>query len=212
MDEYEELSNNDLVKRCAENPRNRLAWNEFVRRFDKHIRLMVMRQCGLKHLSFQEIADDLANNVYLKLLDDNRKALRTFRGENENAIYKFLAVMAQHVVHNDWRGENAAKRRHTKVRLDSTLFDILANPYTPSPDHKLMLESLRQEVEMVLDEVITGNEKERDKQIFLYHVYDELTPKQISERVILSAQRIRNIITPIRKRLKARRASDQKLA
>jgi RNA polymerase sigma factor (sigma-70 family) len=214
--DYREFSNNDLIKRCADESDNQLVWNEFYRRVDEHVRRVVMQQCRLRHLNAQELVDDLTQNVYFRLVENNCKALRTFRGENENAIYAFLAVTTQRVVCTYWHRENAKKRRHIKVPLDEPassgsaaderlrLIDILANPYAPLPDARLILESLRQEVEMILEELITGNEKERDKKIFLYHVYKGLTPQQISERVGLSAKRIRNIITAVKKRLRER--------
>lgn len=202
---FKEFLNCELVKLCAKESNNSSAWKEFVRRFDDHIRLMLMRQSHLTSLRFKAIADDLANNVYLKLLENSCNALRTFRCENENAIYQFLAVTAQRVVHNDWRRENAAKRQHTKVFLNPTLLDILANPYAPSPDEKLMLESFMQEVNNILDEVITDHARERDKKIFLLHVYEGLTAQEISREVGLAPKSILNIIASIKKRLGMRR-------
>lgn len=211
--DFKELSNNALVRRCAEEPENRLAWNEFIRRFDAHLRLMVTRYCALKHLPGRNLIEDLTQDAYVRLVKDDRKRLRNYIGENDNAIYSYLALIVRTVISEYEKRKNANKRRHQDDPLDKPvspeegglrLIDILANPYIPAPDEKLMLESLRQEVERLLDGIITGNERERDRQIFLYQVYDGLTPQQISERTGLSPKRIRNIITAIRRRLKAR--------
>jgi len=211
--DYEGLPNNDLIKRCAEQPADRRAWNEFYRRFDDHIRAMVIRYGGLKRLYRQDLVDDLMQDAYVRLVKHDCKALKNFRGENENAIYTFLAFTARTAVDEYAKKRNAKKRRHQDEPLDKPvspeegglrLIDILANPYAPSTDEKLMLESLQQEVEMILGEIISGHEKERDQKIFLCHVYEELTLQQISERFALSPKRLRHIITEIKKRLKAR--------
>lgn len=214
--DFKELSNCDLVKLCAEKTNNALAWNEFHHRFDDRIRAMVMRYCSLKHLPGWELIDDLTNDTYLRLVKDGCKALREFRCDHENAFYTFLVFAARTAVDLYHKNRSALRRRHQKRSLDDEasqeesglrLIDILANPYAPAPDEKLMLESLRQEVEMILEEVIGGHEKGRDKKIFLLHVYDDLTAQEISEQVSLSTQRIRNIITDIKKRLKTKRES-----
>lgn len=210
--DFKELSNNDLVKRCAEESNDRLVWNEFYHRFDNHIRLMVTRYCCLKHLQGRNLLDDLTQDAYIRLVKEDRKRLRNYIGENDKSIYSYLALVARTVVCEYEKKKNANKRRHHADPLDKPvspeegglrLIDILANPYAPAPDEKLMIESLRQEAERILGAIMTGNEKERDQQIFLYHIYEELTPQQISERVALSPKRIRNIITTIRRRIKA---------
>lgn len=217
---YKELANNDLIKHCAVESDNQLVWNEFYRRFDDHIRLMVMRYCGLRRLPGQSLVDDLAQDVYMRLVKEERRVLHHFRGENENAIFTFLALTARTVVSEYEKKKNAIKRRHQEESLDKPvspaegglrLIDILRNPYIPAPDEALILESLQQEVQALLDEAITGHEKERDQKIFLYHVFEGLTPQQISERAALSPKRIRNIITTTRKRLKAKPPRAEKI-
>jgi len=216
--DFKELSNNDLVKRCAEESHSRLAWKEFYHRFDDHIRSMVTRFCGLKHLYGRNLIEDLTQDTYVRLVKDDCKRLRNYIGENDKSIYSYLAFVARTAVSEYEKKENAQKRQHRKKSLYDpvdneglTLIDILANPYAPLPDEKLMLESLRQEVEMILEEIIAGHEKDRDKKIFLDHVYEGLTPQQISERVALSPKRIRNIITAVKKRLRLRWQGGKKI-
>jgi len=216
--DFKELSNNALVKRCAEESNDRLVWNEFYRRFDDHIRLMVTRYCGLKHLHDQNLIEDLAQDAYVRLVKDDCKRLRNYIGESDKSIYSYLALVARTAVSEYEKKENAQKRQHRQKSLYDPvdnegliLIDILANPYAPLPDEKLMIESLRREVEMLLGEIMTGNEKERDKEIFLYHVYEELSAQQISARVALSPKRIRNIVTMIRRRIKTRPPNGKKI-
>ena len=76
--DFKTLTNTKLIALCAEEPRNEQAWTEFCVRFDEHIRLMVLRECREKHLSkdkpqFDEIFEDLVQDVYLKLV---QKSLR----------------------------------------------------------------------------------------------------------------------------------------
>jgi len=216
--DFKKLSNNDLIKRCAEESDNRSVWNEFYRRFDGHIRLMVTRYCGLKHLYGRNLSEDLTQDTYVRLVKDDCKRLRNYIGENDKSIYSYLALIARTAVSEYEKKENAQKRQHRKKSLYDPvdnegliLIDILANPYAPLPDEQLMIESLRREVEMILDEIMTGNEKERDREIFFHHVYEGLSAQQISERVALSPKRIRNIVTMIRRRIKTRPPNGKKI-
>jgi len=179
---------------------------------------MVTRYCGLKRLHGRNLIEDLTQNTYLRLVKDDCKRLRNYIGENDKSIYSYLALVVRTAVSEHEKKENAQKRQHRKKSLYDPagnegliLIEILTNPYAPPPDEKLMIESLRQEVEMILDEILTGSEKERDKEIFLYHVYEGQSAQQISERVSLSPKRIRNIVTMIRRRLKARPPDGKKI-
>jgi RNA polymerase sigma factor (sigma-70 family) len=216
--DFKELSNNALIKRCAEESDNRLLWSEFYRRFDDYIRLMVTRYCGLKRAAGRNLIEDLTQDTYVRLLKDDCKRLRNYIGKNDGSIYSYLALIVRTAVSEYEKKKNAQKRQHQEKSLYDPvdnegliLIDILVNPYAPLPDGKLMIESLRREVEMLLDEIMTGNEKERDKEIFLYHVYEGLSAQQISERVSLSPKRIRNIVTMVRRRLKARPPDSKKI-
>lgn len=198
-----ELSNIELIKLLVHSPDNSLAWNEFYRRFDDKIRLIVQRYSQM--FNPKTNLDDLVNDFYVSLIAHDLRALKQFRGQNDNSIYTFLSHVARKVVSMDRVRLAATKRRTTLQEREPGLLlvDMLADPHMPNPDEKLMLESLRQEVESILDEILTNRnkERERDKAIFKMFVFEELSATNIAQRFNLSPQRVRNIIITIRKKI-----------
>jgi RNA polymerase sigma factor (sigma-70 family) len=220
--DFKTLANTELIKLCAEAPSNGQAWTEFYARFDEHIRLMILRECREKHFSkdkpqFEEIFNDLVQDVYLKLVQKNCKALWEYKASTENSIYAYLAIIARNVVRGHLTKEGAKKRRARLVSLDAPaanssedgelrVIDITPAP-DPGPDAGLDSESQKQELANLLDKILTGKSKTRDKLIFKLFWFEKFSPEQISLHcgIRLSPKRIINILSGIKKRLPAGR-------
>lgn len=84
---------------------------------------------------------------------------------------------------------------------ENRLLDVLPNESTPSPDHNLMTESLRQEIEKALS---TLNEREAEVIRLYYGLNREhsLTLEEIGEKFNLTRERVRQIKEKAIKRLK----------
>jgi RNA polymerase sigma factor (sigma-70 family) len=65
--------------------------------------------------------DDLVQGVYVRLIQDNRQALRKFKGEFHTSIYSYLTAIAVNVVRDYCREIHAIKRPQIAVSLDSLL-------------------------------------------------------------------------------------------
>jgi RNA polymerase sigma factor (sigma-70 family) len=224
--DFKTLANTKLIELCAKAPRNEQAWTEFCVRFDDHIRVMILRECREKHLSkdkpqFEEIFEDLVQDVYLKLVQKNCKALWEYRASDENSIYAYLAVIARNVVRGYFTKEGAKKRRARLVSLDAPaassadegelrVIDILVAS-GPGPDANLDSESQKQELENLLGKTLTGKSKARDKLIFKLYWFEKFSPEQISAHcgIRLSPKRIINILSGIKKRLAAGRRAGE---
>jgi RNA polymerase sigma factor (sigma-70 family) len=207
------LSNTELIKRCAQDSSDQSAWTEFYTRFDEHIRLMLVRECRRKHLNANNILEDLVQDVYMRLVQKKCKALWDYKAANDDSIYSYLAVIAHSVVCGYLAREGAQKRRHHESSLDAPavsssadddlrLIDTIRND-EPDPDANLIRESERQEIEYQLDKVLTKNTRERDKLIFKLYFNEGFSPVQIAAQcgALLSEKRIGNIITELKKRL-----------
>lgn len=207
------LSNTNLVKLCAQEPRDERTWTEFYARFDDYIRLMIGRECRQKNLPHDKVFDDLVQDVYLRVVQKNCKALWNFKAATENSIYTYLAVIAHNVVCGYLVREGAQKRPHNVASLDAPvpgaqddgelrLIDTIASA-EPAPDADLERESERQEVKRLLDRIITGKTRARDKLIFTLYWFEKFSPEQIAAHcgIDLSVKRIINIISEIKKRL-----------
>lgn len=118
-----------LIKKCLENPPDESAWAEFIFRFNPAIRKTVVKTLqtritenpGHKVTAEESRIDDLVQAVYLKLVQDNRQALRNFKNEFDPSIYSYLSVIAVNVVKDFFREANAVKRPNLAVSLDALL-------------------------------------------------------------------------------------------
>jgi RNA polymerase sigma factor (sigma-70 family) len=216
------LTHTRLIKLCAEEPRNERAWTEFCKRFDDRIRLIILRECQQKHLTrdksqYGEIFEDLVQDVYVKLVQGNCKALREYKASAENAIYTYLAIIARNAVRGYFTKENAIKRRARLASLETPvaassdegemqLGDTIRS-LDPAPDANLEQESQEQEIENLLDKILKGKNKARDKLICKLFWFEKLSPEEISAHygIRLSPKRIINILSGIKKRLAAER-------
>jgi len=216
--DLQNLPNTQLIRLCAESPDHRQAWLLFHQRFDRSIRLFILRECKRKDLTanrsqFEEIFSDLVQDVYLKLVQKNCKALRNYKASTEDSIYKYLAIIARNAVRGYLTKVGAKKRRAKLISLEAPVAGAQENDKLrmidvvpdsgPSPDASLEAESERQELDLLLEQIVTGASKERDILIYKLHHDEEFSPEQITEQcgIALSEKRIRNIITEIKQKI-----------
>lgn len=125
----EHLSNRELVTRLVEAGPDDPAWLEFFSRFQSRIRLTVYRAFqgaaernpGLDVDRTGEMVNDLTQDVFLRLLDSERRPLARFRGRNENSIYTYLNAIAINLVHDHFKRLRAQKTPPASVSLDEPL-------------------------------------------------------------------------------------------
>src|SRR5438477_11792828 len=100
------LSAVDLILRCGTDD-DPAVWSEFILRFHRRILLYVLRELRSFGLSIDEpdTVSDLTQEVYLRLLTNDRRALREFRGENEYAVLSYLACIVHSVIFDQVRRE-----------------------------------------------------------------------------------------------------------
>lgn len=211
-----DLTNNELVKLCAQQPDNRSAWMEFYDRFDERIWLVIYRECRQKEIAkhsvpFRQVVQDLVQDVYVRLVENNCKALRDFIGISENSIFTYLGVVAKNVVRNFSIKMGVQKR----PSIDKSIDDIqsISNEQVNKSkngrpcnnlDEDFSVEYLKEEIEEILDQYFRGKDKERNKLIFKLYMYEGFTPEEIASQLkfTLSAKRVGNIISDIKRELR----------
>ena len=204
------LTNLQLIRRCAKQPRDERAWNVFYDRFGQHIKLMVLREARNKnfHLS-EETLKDLVNEVYFRLVQKNCKALIEFRSEYENAIFTFLDVVARHEVRNHIKKEKGTKKRPKNGKsldepLDHSDNEEITLGSTLASDEKadqiITDYSIYQELDSMLDRLLKGKHKDRDKLIFKLAFIKGFTAEEIASKpdMGVSLKTIRNRISDIK--------------
>jgi RNA polymerase sigma factor (sigma-70 family) len=209
------LGNTSLVRLCADEPSNRDAWLEFHSRFNQRISLVILRECKKRGLMSKspesgELVQDLIQDVYLKLVEKDCKALKQFKGTSNNAIYLYLGTICRHVVINHILRATAQKRPQIQTSIDTplpgthsdsafTLKDVLELP-VDNADQEDQIEHLKKKIDMILDSTVKGRNSERDKIIFKLYIYEEMTPEEISVYFTfnISSKSVSNIISMLK--------------
>ena len=138
----EDRAANELLRRCASN-REPEVWDEFIAKYGQRLASGVrraLRRSGLRQ--DPEDREDILQEVYCHLLEEEGRRLRDCRAREERAIGAYLAKVAESVTFDRLRARAAAKRGHGRVvtalsewRLDRLLG--LAAP-GPTPEERIL--------------------------------------------------------------------------
>jgi RNA polymerase sigma factor (sigma-70 family) len=111
-----EMSAADLVRECGEKLTDRELWRQFEQRFQGLIFMYVMRSLRLRYIQddIADIVPDLAQEVYLKLVQHEGRALRSFKGTTEFSVRAFLAKISMSTV-LDYQRRTSADRRSAQI-------------------------------------------------------------------------------------------------
>jgi RNA polymerase sigma factor (sigma-70 family) len=202
----------DLIDRCCR--RDALAWDEFVLRYNRYISLHVVRSCRFivaPNAHRREQIRDLMQDVYSRLLADDCRVLRAWRGETEESLRSYLARITRATACDAFRRESAKKRSAHLVSLDAkdadddlALADRLAAPESSSPDRILAERLAPQRLDEFLDAIRGEPNGPRDALIFQLHVLNGLTANEIAKTSSFGLQTsaVESVLRRTRERLK----------
>ena len=179
MTRYAEFSSTELVAACA-GAKDEAAWAEFIRRFHLVIASAVLRTARRWGEPSRSQLDDLIQDTYQKLCENNSRLLRSFQPRREDSIYGFLKVVAANVVHDHFKSALAAKRGagQTEALVDPVQMDPKSSG-TNSLDvagQRLQLA----EVDKILTQITAGKDQERKRMIFWLRHRQGLTASEIA--------------------------------
>ncbi len=190
-------------------------WNEFVARFNGRIVTFVIRERRRRGIASgpreADVVSDLIQEVYVRLLAHDRRALSSFRGDSGYAVLAYLGKVAQAVVGDDLRKSSSQKRAAHLVSIDADsdgdmpdVGSTLEADERTGPDHmlseRLVLERFRQAL------ASTGSANAtRDALIFQLHVLDGLSAREIAAipEYDMSVAAVEAVLRRTRDRLKA---------
>ena len=114
------MSAADLVRECGERLTDRELWRQFQERFQGLIFLYVMRSLRLRLIQedVTGIVPDLAQDVYLKLVQHDGRVLRSFKGTTEFSVRAFLTKISASVVLDYQRSAASEKRSAQIIPID----------------------------------------------------------------------------------------------
>ncbi|HEX7424796.1 MAG TPA: sigma-70 family RNA polymerase sigma factor [Terriglobales bacterium] len=179
MARYSEFSSTELVRACA-GSKDEGVWAEFIRRFHVVIAAAVLRTARHWGEPSRPQLDDLIQETYLKLCENDSRLLRSFQPRHEDSIYGFLKVVAANVVHDHFKSALAAKRGAGQT--EAILEPAHADQKTAGADsfdalsQRLQLE----QVDKILRQVTAGKDQERKRTIFWLRHRQGLTASEIA--------------------------------
>jgi RNA polymerase sigma factor (sigma-70 family) len=206
----------DLVRDCARGDTR--AWEEFVATFSRPITLAVRRTvygAGSAAESQVPLAD-LVQEVFVRLVANDYRVLREFRGATEASLISYLARVARSVVVDNARFDLAKKRSATTISLDDTENEASAQvaaslraPSESAPDRMTEAAASRRAIVEALDRILTGKNAVRDALIFRLFLFEgmsareiaqvrglEMTPPNIETVIVRTRARLRKELSP----------------
>lgn len=196
-----QLTVHELVKRCLQRPPDEDAWREFVRRYHSAIRANVAKtfharasQETDRRAQFPEdLTEDLVQLVYVRLVEEGKRALNRFEGQHENSIYQYLGIISINVVRDHFREAKAQKRPKISFSLDELLENAgeggMLKEAGSGPECAMMTGGASnvtmEDLESALRRSVSRRHRERDALIFKLRYYDGLTLEEIKKALAL---------------------------
>jgi RNA polymerase sigma-70 factor (ECF subfamily) len=204
-----ETSAADLLRECGVKLTDRSLWSKFQERFQGLIFLYLMR--ALRYRNMQDdatgIVPDLAQEVYLRLVQHDGRMLRSFRGATEFSVMAFLAKIAATVVQDHRRRSATDKRRGQVVSLDganTAEFGEWKSPDSPEFDPKALSSILSWiDIERVIEADPDRKNAGRNALIFKLHYVDGFSSAEIANfpGFGLSKSGVETVLGRLRKRI-----------
>ena len=177
----------ELIALCCKDE-NIAALDEFINRFHKQISIFTFRETRTYKFKSSDISE-LIQETYLRLLSNNRKVLKDFRGNSEASVIAYLITVVRSVVTDQIRREIAQKRYVLEVSLNTplkedqelTIVDLLQAGEQTSPDRIASEKITVRRLKELLKSALSGANAERDTIIFHLHVINELSCREIAQ-------------------------------
>ncbi len=175
----------ELIRSCCEN-NNHAAWREFVTRVHQRIYVFILRDKKLRGLTNidRSVTYDLIQEVYIRLLANDKRALRDLQGTTERDVLAFLACVTRTTVSDYIRHVSSLKRAMPLVSLEQDLGLAKGKSMEIAdkenlPDQVLDTHKAKEELYELLLKTLKGTNAKRDAVIFLLHVFDDLSAREI---------------------------------
>jgi DNA-directed RNA polymerase specialized sigma24 family protein len=203
-----EVSSADLLRECGKRLTDIELWKKFQERFQGRIFLYVLRATRSRHMqdNVSDTVTDLAQDVYLRLVQNDGRILRSFRGTTEFSVMAFLARISVSVVSDHNRRGTADKRKAQLVSIDEVREELETSQRDVADFDANSLAAILSwiDVERVLQEDPDQRNARRNLLIFKLHYIDGFTAAEIAgfPAFDLTVSGIETILARLRKRIR----------
>lgn len=216
----DELTTEVLVRRCRKRPPDEAAWQEFLRRYHSTITANVVKVFNLnadqelerRPQFHRDAIEDLVQTVYFRLIDDNCRVLKAFRGEFENSLKTYLTIISTNVVRDHFRKIKAGRRPKISFSLDELLekgtggelLKGLLSDLDGSRSDSVPAEIKTENIDGLLKKALTSRGRDRNILIFKLRYCDGLTLEEIRNTLALdiTTKGVGSILSRINGRIK----------
>jgi len=204
-----ETSAAELLRECGERLTDRALWTRFQERFQGLIFLYLMRALKLRriHDDAADLVPDLAQEVYVRLVQHDGRILRTFRGTTEFSVMAFLARISSSVVQDYHRREASDKRSAQIFPIESAKAAErggMLSPDTAEFDSNKLGSILSWiDIERIVEGDPDRKHARRNALIFKLHYIDGFESGEIAQfpGFELTKPGVETILTRLRKRI-----------
>lgn len=166
-----------LFQRCANVPVDEAAWHELFKRFQHSVDVTIYHLINGRHA---QLYDDIIQNFYVRLLENERRALHAFRGKTDAEARVYLCRIAARIAIDFLKKEQ--RELPPYISLEEQTENSLVRKegmLDPAAANEIYL-LLRESIDACLDKVVVGKNRERNILIFKLMVYDGLSAQQIA--------------------------------
>ncbi len=170
-----EISPRDLFARCTVEPNDERAWQEFLRRYRAGVHGAIYRILGHPPAGrYHYLFPDVLQRFHLRLLENRRRALHDFRGDQEESAQAYLRKIAASVAL-----KMLPQPGRFKLPLESFLNETgddaaMILPHHPGAGEDYI--ALLQDVEAGLAQILRGRKKYRNMLIFKIFFFYGFSP------------------------------------
>jgi RNA polymerase sigma factor (sigma-70 family) len=178
----EETSSGDLVRECGQKLTDPALWQRFQDRFHRPIMTYVVRVMWNRFRKDSiEDAGDLVQEVYLRLVRNNGRLLRSFKGQTDFSVKAFLSRIAMSVVSDHYRSQLAGKRKPAEVISIEHARHRDEDPPGSAVEINIPAVLSAIDVERLIEAESDRKNVMRNVLIFKLHYVDRFTVKEIAQ-------------------------------
>jgi RNA polymerase sigma-70 factor, ECF subfamily len=170
---------NELARACARSA-DAKEWEEFLRRCAPVAALVGGRIVRMwTGTASPSIVDDIVQEVFLKLCEQERRILRDFRPRGEDSFFGLLRVVAASVANDYFRRQRSEKRGGKVVTIAIDQDPTSPVPVSPQTSAEMQWSVLLSELDAKLQSA-SGPSCERDRTLFWLYYLQGLTAEEIA--------------------------------
>jgi RNA polymerase sigma-70 factor (ECF subfamily) len=173
------MSDLELIRCCAES-NDSSGWQEFVVRFQRPIRLSIIRTANRWGQLPGKVLDDLAQETYLKLCEDGCRLLLQFAVQHPEAVSGYIKVIAVNLAHDYFKAAYSKKRGGGQAHESLAQFEPKTDGNSLGDERSIERQILIKQIDACLDTASNLADRERDRSIFWMYYIQGLSAKAIS--------------------------------